>query len=120
MAGGTGLDEIESIIADPAQALLMERAPDGSLLASVALRREGGDAWLGTLLLQRALEYSATLALAVPQSRARLAPNDATHGEISRKQHGSRDDEDDRCPYQRERPCLHREALPNEEQEDDR
>lgn len=48
----TGPDEIGAILADPAQAILVERQADGSLLASVVLAREGDAAWLGMLAVQ--------------------------------------------------------------------
>ena len=45
----TGPDEIGSILADPDRSVLVERDVDGSLLASVVLRRDGEAAWLGML-----------------------------------------------------------------------
>jgi len=48
----TGPDEISAIVADPDQCILVERDPDGSLLASVVLKREGEAAWLGMLSVQ--------------------------------------------------------------------
>jgi GNAT superfamily N-acetyltransferase len=45
----TGPDEVAAIVADPAQRILVERAADGGLLASVVLRRDGDAAWLGML-----------------------------------------------------------------------
>jgi len=45
----TGSDEIAAILANPAQCILLEREPDGRLLASVVLRRDGEVAWLGML-----------------------------------------------------------------------
>jgi GNAT superfamily N-acetyltransferase len=45
----TGPDEIEATLADPQRYILVERDTDGSLLASVVLKREGEAAWLGML-----------------------------------------------------------------------
>jgi GNAT superfamily N-acetyltransferase len=45
----TGPDEIGSILADPDRSVLVERDVDGSLLASVVLKRDGEAAWLGML-----------------------------------------------------------------------
>lgn len=50
----TGPDEVAAIVADPAQRILVERATDGGLLASVVLRRDGEDAWLGMLSVRPA------------------------------------------------------------------
>jgi GNAT superfamily N-acetyltransferase len=45
----TGPDEIGSILADPDRSILVKRDVDGSLLASVVLKRDGEAAWLGML-----------------------------------------------------------------------
>lgn len=45
----TGPDEVAAILADPAQRLLLEREPEGTLVASVVLKRDGDAAWLGML-----------------------------------------------------------------------
>jgi GNAT superfamily N-acetyltransferase len=45
----TGPDEIEAILADPAQRVLLERESAGTLVASVVLKRDGDAAWLGML-----------------------------------------------------------------------
>jgi len=52
----TGPDEIAAILANPAQCILLEREPDGGLLASVVLRREGEVAWLGMLSVRPAAQ----------------------------------------------------------------
>jgi len=48
----TGPDEIGAILADPDRCLLVERDPDGALLASVVLKRDGDAAWLGMLAVR--------------------------------------------------------------------
>jgi GNAT superfamily N-acetyltransferase len=48
----TGPDEIGSILADPDRSVLVERDVDGSLLASVVLKRDGEVAWLGMLAVR--------------------------------------------------------------------
>jgi GNAT superfamily N-acetyltransferase len=48
----TGPDEIAAILADPARCVLVERDPDGGLLASVVLKRDGDAAWLGMLAVR--------------------------------------------------------------------
>ena len=45
----TGPDEIAAVLADPAQGILVLRDPDGGLLASVVLKRDGDAAGLGML-----------------------------------------------------------------------
>lgn len=52
----TGADEIGEILANPAQALLIERSTDGTLAASVTLRRAGEVAWLGMLSVKPTLQ----------------------------------------------------------------
>jgi GNAT superfamily N-acetyltransferase len=48
----TGPDEIGAMLADPDRRLLVERDADGALLASVVLKRDGDDAWLGMLAVR--------------------------------------------------------------------
>ena len=48
----TGPDEIAAVLASPAQCILVEREPDGRLLASVVLKRDGDAAWLGMLTVR--------------------------------------------------------------------
>jgi GNAT superfamily N-acetyltransferase len=45
----TGPDEIGAMLADPDRRILVERDEDGTLLASVVLKRDGEAAWLGML-----------------------------------------------------------------------
>jgi GNAT superfamily N-acetyltransferase len=45
----TGPDEISAMLADPDRRILVERDVDGTLLASVVLKREAEAAWLGML-----------------------------------------------------------------------
>jgi GNAT superfamily N-acetyltransferase len=45
----TGPDEISAMLADPDRCILVRRDDDGTLLASVALKRDGEAAWLGML-----------------------------------------------------------------------
>jgi len=52
----TGPDEIAEILANPDQALLIERTAEGTLAASVTLRRAGEIAWLGMLSVKPALQ----------------------------------------------------------------
>jgi GNAT superfamily N-acetyltransferase len=52
----TGPDEIAAILAAPDQRLLVARDPDGGLLASVVLRRDGVAAWLGMLAVRPSLQ----------------------------------------------------------------
>lgn len=52
----TGPDEIAELLANPAQALLLERSTDGTLAASVTLRRAGEVAWLGMLSVKPTLQ----------------------------------------------------------------
>jgi GNAT superfamily N-acetyltransferase len=54
----TGPDEIEAIVADPDQVILLSREADGSLVASVNLRRDGAQAWLGMLAVRPPLQGS--------------------------------------------------------------
>jgi GNAT superfamily N-acetyltransferase len=52
----TGPDEIGAIVADPDQVILLSREADGSLVASVNLRRHGEAAWLGMLAVKPVLQ----------------------------------------------------------------
>lgn len=56
----TGTDEIEAILADPAQRILLLRDEAGGLLASVVLRRDGEVAWLGMLSIRPTLQGRGT------------------------------------------------------------
>ena len=52
----TGPDEIGAIVADPRQAILLERDEAGGLVASVNLRLDGDAAWLGMLAVRPTLQ----------------------------------------------------------------
>mgnify|MGYP002784693566 CR=1 FL=1 len=52
----TAPDEIGAIVADPRQAILLERDEAGGLVASVNLRLDGDAAWLGMLAVRPTLQ----------------------------------------------------------------
>jgi len=56
----TGPDEIEAIVADPAQRILLLRDAGGELVASVVLARDGASAWLGMLAIRPVLQGRGT------------------------------------------------------------